>query len=90
MLKLSNLADTLIPSEIIKLGNEINERIKQGATIYNFTIGDFDPSIFPIPQALEDEIVNAYRSKKTNYKEEIDKLVVVDRLNYEIMLVFYN
>ena len=70
MLKLSNLADTLIPSEIIKLGNEINERIKQGATIYNFTIGDFDPSIFPIPQALEDEIVNAYRSKKTNYKEE--------------------
>jgi len=67
MLKLSTLADTLIPSEIIKLGNEINERIKQGATIYNFTIGDFDPSIFPIPQALEDEIVNAYRAKKTNY-----------------------
>lgn len=67
MSKLSHLAETLIPSEIIKLGNEINERIKQGQTIYNFTIGDFDPCVFPIPQGLEDEIVYAYRAKKTNY-----------------------
>ena len=67
MSSLSHLANTLIPSEIIKLGNEINERIKQGQTIYNYTIGDFDPSVFPIPQGLEDEIVNAYRNKKTNY-----------------------
>jgi aspartate aminotransferase len=67
MNKLSVLADTLIPSEIIKLGNEISERVKQGHKIYNFTIGDFDPHIFSIPQELEDEIVNAYRNKKTNY-----------------------
>jgi aspartate aminotransferase len=65
--KLSHLAETLIPSEIIKLGNEISERIRQGQTIYNFTIGDFDPNIFPIPQLLEDEIVNAYRAHRTNY-----------------------
>lgn len=67
MASLSHLANTLIPSEIIKLGNEISERIKQGQTIYNYTIGDFDPGIFPIPQGLEDEIVNSYRNKKTNY-----------------------
>jgi len=67
MNKLSNLADTLIPSEIIKLGNEISERVKQGQKIYNFTIGDFDPQIFSIPQELEDEIIKAYRNKKTNY-----------------------
>ncbi len=67
MALLSHLANTLIPSEIIKLGNEINERIKHGNKIYNFTIGDFDPSIFPIPQLLEDEIVQAYRNKRTNY-----------------------
>ena len=67
MSSLSQLSNTLIPSEIIKLGNEINDRIKQGQTIYNYTIGDFDPSIFPIPQGFEDEIVNAYRNKKTNY-----------------------
>ncbi len=65
--RLSHLAETLIPSEIIKLGNEINDRIRQGQHIYNFTIGDFDPTVFPIPQALEDEIVTAYRNKKTNY-----------------------
>ena len=65
--KLSHLAETLIPSEIIKLGNEISERIRQGQKIYNFTIGDFDPEIFPIPQLLEDEIVNAYRAHRTNY-----------------------
>jgi aspartate aminotransferase len=67
MSSLSQLSNTLIPSEIIKLGNEINDRIKQGQTIYNYTIGDFDPSIFPIPQGFEDEIVNAYRNKKTSY-----------------------
>jgi aspartate aminotransferase len=64
---LSQLAETLIPSEIIKLGNEISERVKQGQKIYNFTIGDFDPEIFPIPVELEDAIVQAYRDKKTNY-----------------------
>lgn len=64
---LSHLAETLIPSEIIKLGNEISERVKQGQKIYNFTIGDFDPAIFPIPMELEDAIIQAYRNKKTNY-----------------------
>lgn len=63
----SQLAETLIGSEIIKLGGEIREKIRQGARIYNFTIGDFDPAVFPIPQQLEDEIVNAYRAHFTNY-----------------------
>ncbi len=67
MSTISQLASTLIPSEIIKLGNEINDRIREGQQIYNFTIGDFDPSIFPIPQELEDDIIEAYRCKKTNY-----------------------
>ena len=65
--KLSHLAETLIGSEIVRLGGEIKEKIKQGDTIYNFTIGDFDSAIFPIPQKLEDEIVNAYRNKFTTY-----------------------
>ena len=47
--KLSVLAETLIGSEIVKLGNEIKERKRQGEFIYNYTIGDFDSSIFPIP-----------------------------------------
>lgn len=66
-MKLSHLSHTLIGSEIVKLGGEIRERIRQGETIYNFTVGDFDPSIFPIPKELEGEIIEAYRQHFTNY-----------------------
>ena len=66
-MKLSHLSETLIGSEIVKLGGEIREKMRQGEKIYNFTVGDFDPSIFPIPKELEDEIVTAYRNHFTNY-----------------------
>jgi aspartate aminotransferase len=66
-MKLSYLSETLIGSEIVKLGGEIREKIRQGERIYNFTVGDFDPSIFPIPKELEDAIVEAYRKHFTNY-----------------------
>jgi aspartate aminotransferase len=65
--KLSHLSETLIGSEIVKLGGEIREKIRQGEKIYNFTVGDFDPSIFPIPKPLEDLIIEAYRKHFTNY-----------------------
>jgi aspartate aminotransferase len=67
MSKLSQLAETLIGSEIVRLGNEIAVRVNRGEKIYNYTIGDFDPQIFPIPQELEEGIVQAYRDKHTNY-----------------------
>ena len=66
-LKLSQLSENLIGSEIVKLGGEIREKIRQGEMIYNFTVGDFDPSIFPIPAALEEAIIDAYRHHFTNY-----------------------
>lgn len=65
--RLSNLAETLIGSEIVRLGNEINLRISKGEKIYNYTIGDFDPGIFPIPAVLEDEIIKSYENCNTNY-----------------------
>lgn len=66
-MKLSNLAETLVGSEIVKLGNAINERIGLGEKIYNFTIGDFDPRIFPIPAELQEGVINAYEHHYTNY-----------------------
>ena len=66
-MKLSNLSETLIGSEIVKLGGEIREKISQGEKIYNFTVGDFDPSIFPIPRELENAIIDAYKKHFTNY-----------------------
>ena len=66
-MKLSHLSETLIGSEIVKLGGDIRDRIRKGERIFNFTVGDFDPQIFPIPKAFEDEIVEAYRNRFTNY-----------------------
>lgn len=66
-LKVSQMAENLIGSEIIKLAAEIQNRMKTGEKIYNMTIGDFDPKIFPIPKELEEEIIRAYRDNETNY-----------------------
>ncbi|MDQ2719324.1 MAG: pyridoxal phosphate-dependent aminotransferase [Bacteroidota bacterium] len=65
--KLSRLAETLVGSEIVRLGADIKEKMKSGEKIYNFTIGDFDSSIFPIPKKLEHEIIEAFRNKFTTY-----------------------
>ena len=66
-LKLSTLAETLIGSEIVRLGGVIKEKIKAGDNIYNYTIGDFDSSQFPIPALLEKEIKEAYDKGYTTY-----------------------
>jgi aspartate aminotransferase len=66
-LKLSHLAETLIASEIVRLGATIKEKIKAGDHIYNYTIGDFDSSVFPIPAQLQEEIVTAYKEGYTTY-----------------------
>jgi aspartate aminotransferase len=66
-MNVSVLAGSLIGSEIIKIGNEVNEMKRKGAKIANLTIGDFDSSIYPIPSALKQGIVEAYHHNQTNY-----------------------
>lgn len=66
-MQVSQMAGSLIGSEIIKIGNEVSERIRQGEAICNLTIGDFDPAIFPIPAELSQGITEAYRAGFTNY-----------------------
>jgi aspartate aminotransferase len=63
----SRMAATLIGSEIIKIGGEVNEMIRKGEQICNLTIGDFDPSVYPIPAELQEEIYKAYGAGHTNY-----------------------
>lgn len=65
--KLSVLAETLKASEIVRLGATIKEKMRQGDKIYNYTIGDFDSSVFPIPTELEQEIIGAYKEGFTTY-----------------------
>lgn len=63
----SKIAAGLGGLSIASLAEKVNERIKNGEKIYNFTIGDFDSKYFSIPQGLENEIIRAYQEKHTNY-----------------------
>ena len=83
-LTLSQLSATLIGSEIVKLGGEIRDKIRQGEKIYNFTVGDFDPAVFPIPKELEDAIVDAYRKHFTNYPAAEGNLDLREALSHFI------
>ncbi len=67
MSKLSKLAENIIGSEIIKIAAEVNEKIKNGEKVYNLTIGDFDPNIFPIPNELKSYIIEEITNNQTNY-----------------------
>ncbi|MBX7242821.1 MAG: aminotransferase class I/II-fold pyridoxal phosphate-dependent enzyme [Bacteroidia bacterium] len=88
------MAATLIGSEIIKLAGEIKQKIAEGNKIYNFTIGDFDSAIFPIPELLETEIIKAYREGYTTYppadgEMELRKAVAVFSRKYYDLPVTY-
>ena len=74
--KVSKLAQNIVGSEIIKLAAEVNEKIKNGQHVYNFTIGDFNPKIFPIPTELKNAIIDAYTSDETNYPAADGMLVL--------------
>ena len=66
-LKVSKLAENIIGSEIIKIAAEVNEKIKKGEKVYNLTIGDFNPKVFPIPSELKRAIIQEYENDQTNY-----------------------
>jgi len=65
--KVSKLAANLIGSEIVKIGNEVNDLKAKGAEIANLTIGDVNSNIYPIPAELKEEIQKAYQNNLTNY-----------------------
>jgi aspartate aminotransferase len=65
--KVSKLAANLIGSEIVKIGNEVNDLKAKGAEIANLTIGDLNSNLYPIPAELKEEIQKAYQNNLTNY-----------------------
>jgi len=66
-MKLSHIAETLPGSQILAMSNAIKVKIKNGEKIFNLTVGDFDPELFPIPAELEQAIIHAYLLQQTNY-----------------------
>jgi len=65
--KLSKLAENSNSLSISNLSEKVDEKNHNGDEVFNFTLGDFAPKEFPIPIKLEEEIIKAYREKKTNY-----------------------
>jgi aspartate aminotransferase len=67
MTKVSQMASHLVGSQILELAEQIKQKLREGAEIFNLTIGDFNPSIFPIPESLRKEISRAYEQGETQY-----------------------
>ncbi len=65
--RISTPVGTLEGSAILRIAAEIRKRVSDGEEVCNLTVGDFDPRHFRIPQLLEDGIVDALRSRETNY-----------------------
>jgi len=65
--RIAEMAGGLIGSEILKIAAEIRTRAASGKKICNLTVGDFQPSQFPIPAALRDGVLAALAHGETNY-----------------------
>lgn len=64
---LSQVALGLVGSEILKIAAAVRALQAKGHKVCNLTVGDFLPSQFPIPQALQSAIARAYERRETNY-----------------------
>lgn len=64
---LSERARGLEGSAILGIAGEVTDLVAQGATVANFTVGDFAPGVFAIPPLLTRAIEDALRAGKTNY-----------------------
>ncbi len=64
---LSRLAQGLIGSEVLRIAAEVRAAIAAGREVCNFTVGDFDPREFPLPDKLRDGIKAALDAGHSNY-----------------------
>lgn len=54
-------------SAILAIAAHVGQLVAEGRTVSNFTIGDFDPAIFPIPDALKEGIKDKLDAGETRY-----------------------
>jgi len=59
--------DALQRSSILAIAQQVRELRAAGRTVHNLTIGDFDPTIFPVPEALVQRIKHHLDQGQTNY-----------------------
>ncbi|GJL80955.1 MAG: aminotransferase [marine bacterium B5-7] len=66
-MRLSRIAEQTSTPPILMVAARINEKIARGEQFFNFTVGDFDPCIYPIPGELTEAVIGQYRDHQTNY-----------------------
>ena len=54
-------------SKILTISYSVRERIAAGAQVTQFTVGDFNPKYFPVPDVLKEEARAALAADQTNY-----------------------
>ena len=64
---LSAMARRLRGSVILRIAGEVRAMIAAGKPVCNLTVGDFDPTQFPIPVLLRDAVTRALANGETNY-----------------------
>ena len=84
-MKVSKLAANLIGSEIVKIGNEVNDLKAKGAEIANLTIGDLNSNIYPIPAELKEEIERKTKPEKANISIKVDRVRLVEFIDDHIL-----
>lgn len=83
-MRLSKIAENIIGSEIVKIGNEVNDLKAKGEKITNLTIGDLDANIYPIPAELKANIQEAYAKNLTNYPPASGLLTLRESVSLDI------
>ena len=63
----NTVSNGLKGSRILQIAGQVRELQASGKEVANLTIGDFDSSIFPIPDALAEGIGRALKDGKTAY-----------------------
>ena len=73
MKQLSKYGEDIIGSEILKISSKIKGKTEK---VYNYTIGDFDSQLYPIPQKLKDYIQLNFNQSNTNYPTPVGELLL--------------
>lgn len=66
-LSLSETALGMKASKILTISYSVRERIAAGADVTQFTVGDFNPKYFPVPELLKEGARAALADNQTNY-----------------------
>jgi aspartate aminotransferase len=64
---LTPLASNMERSKILHIADQVRGMLAEGIDVCNLTVGDFNPTQFPVPKALIDRTISEFQAGQTNY-----------------------